>query len=432
MVKFRHFNVILTYMLIPRNLKTNVLTAASDTPVVMVNGARQTGKSTLMKGLFPGNGPEYVTLDDMSVLALASSGPQAFIESLPERVILDEIQRLPELLLPIKLSVDNNRKPGRFFITGSANVMSLPRVADTLVGRIEIHTLWPLSQGEIRGRRESFVDTLFSDKKMPSVKSATISEVLELATVGGYPDVQQRSVTRRGDWFASYLSTLMERDVRDLSNIEQLTALPNLLALLATRSGGMLNSSDLSRSLQLPLTTLKRYLSLLELLFLVVPLRPWFGNFGKRLVKVPKLYLNDTGLMCHLLGCDVTAVAASGTLLGAVFENFVVMEVIKQLTWSEIRAKPFHFRTESGHEVDIVLEAADGRIVGIECKGSSSIKNDAFKGLKVLKELAGDKFHRGIVLYTGSQVIGADEDLLAIPVSALWEIFSEPAPTLGK
>jgi uncharacterized protein len=416
--------------LIPRNIKTHLLTAAQDTPVIMVKGARQTGKSTLMNGLFPIDSPAYVTLDDMHTLGLARSGPQAFVESLPERVILDEIQRVPELILPIKLSVDRNRKPGRFFITGSANVLSLPKVTESLAGRIEIHTLWPLSQGEIRGKREGFIDALFTDEKLPAVRSTTISDVLISASTGGYPDVQSRSVERRTGWFERYISSLMERDVRDLSNIEQLTALPNLLELIASRSGALLNNSDLSRSLELPLSTLKRYLSLLELLFLVVPVRPWFGNFGKRLVKVPKLYLNDTGLLCHLLGCDVQAISTNGKLLGAIFENFIVMELVKQLTWSQTRAKIFHFRTVNGQEVDIVLEAADGRIVGIECKAATTIKADTFKGLNALKELAGNKFHRGIVLYTGANVLGFAEDMQAIPVSALWEITNGDSPQL--
>lgn len=415
---------IKTMSLFPRNLKRKILTAAQDTPVIMVNGARQTGKSTLMHMLFPTNSPAYVTLDDMHTLGLARSGPQAFVESLSERVILDEIQRVPELLLPIKLSVDRNRKPGRFFITGSANVLSLPKVSESLAGRIEIHTLWPLSQGEIRGKREGFIDALFNDEKLPAVKPVTILDVLTLATTGGYPDVQNRTVDRHTGWYKSYISSLMERDVRDLSNIEQLTALPNLLALLASRSGALLNNSDLSRSLELPLTTLKRYLSLLKLLFLVVPVRPWFGNFGKRLIKVPKIYLNDTGLLCQLLECDVQAISANGTLMGAVFENFIVMELIKQLTWSQTRAKIFHFRTVNGQEVDVVLEAADGRIVGIECKAATTIKAETFKGLKALQEMAGDKFHRGIVLYTGSNILGFAEDMQAVPASALWEITS--------
>jgi len=419
-------------MLIPRNLKTGIITAAQDTPVIMINGSRQTGKSTLMQGLYPSNQPAYVTLDDMHTLGLARSGPQAFIDSLPQRVILDEIQRVPELILPIKLSVDRNRKPGRFFITGSANVLSLPKVTESLAGRIEIHTLWPLSQGEIRGKQEGFIDLLFSNEKLPPVIPITITELLNLASVGGYPDVQKRPIERRTSWFESYISSLMDRDVRDLSNIEQLTALPNLLEIIGSRSGALLNNSDLSRSLALPLTTLKRYLSLLELLFLIVPVRPWFGNIGKRLIKVPKLYLNDTGLLCHLLGNDVEAISANGTLLGAVGENFIAMELIKQLAWSKIRAKIFHFRTANGQEVDFVLEAADGRIVGIECKASSTVKSETFKGLKALKELVGKKFHRGIVLYTGSSVLGALEDMQAVPVSALWEITSGESPQLAE
>ncbi len=409
-------------MLYQRNLTTKIFTAAKDTPVVMVNGARQTGKSTLMQGLFSVDRPAYITFDDMDVLGLARSGPQIFVQSLPERVILDEIQRVPELFLPIKLSVDQNRKPGRFFITGSANVASLPKVSESLAGRIEIHTLWPLSQGEIRGKKEGFIDALFSAKKLPTVKPATIADILIIANRGGYPEVQKRNLDRRKDWFNSYIATLMERDVRDLSNIEQLTALPNLLALLALRSGGIINNSDLSRTLALPLTTLKRYLSLLELLFLVVPLRPWFSNLGKRLIKVPKLYINDSGLLCHLLKSDIKALSVNGTLLGAVFENFVVMELIKQLTWSKTRANIFHFRTTNGYEVDIVLESDDGKIIGIECKGSATVKADSFKGLKVLKEMTGKKFHRGIVLYAGSHVIGVAEDMQAVPVSALWDL----------
>jgi uncharacterized protein len=418
-------------MLIPRNLKTGIITAAQDTPVIMINGSRQTGKSTLMQGLYPSNQPAYVTLDDMHTLGLARSGPQAFIDSLPERVILDEIQRVPELILPIKLSVDRNRKPGRFFITGSANVLSLPKVTESLAGRIEIHTLWPLSQGEIRGKQEGFIDLLFSHEKLPPVIPVTITELLNLASVGGYPDVQKRPIERRTSWFESYISSLMDRDVRDLSNIEQLTALPNLLEIIGSRSGALLNNSDLSRSLAIPLTTLKRYLSLLELLFLIVPVRPWFGNVGKRLIKVPKLYLNDTGLLCHLLGSDVQAISANGTLLGAVVENFIAMELIKQLAWSKIRAKIFHFRTANGQEVDFVLEAADGRIIGIESKASSTVKPETFKGLKALKELVGKKFHRGVVLYTGSNVIGVMDDMQAVPVSALWEIISGESPQLA-
>ena len=334
-------------MLWPRNLKTALLEAAEDTPVIMVNGARQTGKSTLIKGLFPGSSaPHYVSLDNLVALDSARSDPQSFVENLPDRAVIDEIQRAPELMLSVKYSVDQNRRPGRFFLTGSANVPALPKVADTLVGRIEIHTLWPLSQGEIRGMQESFIDTIFGDSKLNPGKQLKLNELVSILGAGGYPDVLQRDTyARRKSWFAGYITTLIERDVRDLRNIEQLTVMPKLLKLLASRAGGLLNYSDLSRSLQINVSTLKNYLALFELLFILVPVRPWFGNKGKRLVKSPKMHLNDSGLLCHLLDCDPKALAHDSSLLGMVFENFVLMELMKQISWSELRPQLYHFRT---------------------------------------------------------------------------------------
>ncbi len=421
-------------MLVPRNLKKALLEAAKDTPVIMLNGSRQTGKSTLIQGLFRGSSsPEYVTLDSLVTLDSALSDPQQFIENLPDRVIIDEIQRAPELMLPIKYSVDQNRRPGRFFLTGSANVLALPKVADALVGRIEVHTLWPLSQGEVRGVRESFVDTMFATTALKHGKSFRLPEMIELMHTGGYPDVLNRdSYARRKNWFAGYINTLIERDVRDIRNIEQLTVMPKLLQLLASRAGGLLNYSDLSRSLAITVSTLKNYMSLLELLFLVVPIQPWFGNIGKRLVKAPKIYLNDSGLLCHLLNLDHKALSNSPSLLGAVFENFVVMELMKQISWSNIKPRLYHFRTESGNEVDIVLEAPDGRIVGIECKSAVRLGSGAFKGLSALKQLTGKKFHRGIVLYAGNETLRFEKDFQAVPISALWETFSGNAPPLSS
>lgn len=420
-------------MLLPRNLKDSLLEAATDTPVVMVNGARQTGKSTLIKALFSGQStpaPEYMSFDDLSLLNAARKDPQSFIEMLPEAVIIDEIQRAPELMLPIKYSVDENRRPGRFFLSGSANVLGLAKVADTLIGRMEIHTLWPLSQGEIRGVRESFIDTIFGDAKLKTTNSLQLPQLINIIGVGGYPGALKREVaTRRQDWFASYITTLIERDVRELRNIEQLTLMPKLLQLVASRAGGLLNYSDIARSLEMKVTTVKMYLSLLELLFLVVPVQPWFGNMGKRLVKSPKIYLNDTGLLCHLLGRDAKAIARDGSLLGMTYENFVLMELIKQISWSKTKPRLYHFRTESGDEVDFVLEARDGRIVGIECK-ANALARGASQGLKVLKELTGKNFHRGVVLYVGSHVIGLENDIEAAPVSTLWETSSGPAPAL--
>ncbi|MBI4533864.1 MAG: ATP-binding protein [Candidatus Melainabacteria bacterium] len=419
-------------MLVPRNLKTALLEAATDTPVVLVNGARQTGKSTLIKALFSGssNPPEYMSFDDLGLLNAARRDPQSFVEMLPESVIIDEIQRAPEVMLPIKYSVDRNRRPGRFFLTGSANVLALPKVVDTLVGRIEIHTLWPLSQGEIRLACEAFVDTIFGDSKLQPRKSLSLSEVIDLMCVGGYPDAFMRETpSRRKNWFAGYITALIERDVRDLRHIEQLTQMPKLLEVIGSRTGGLLNYSDIARSLEMKLTTVKMYIALLELLFLVVPLRPWFSNIGKRLVKSPKIYVNDTGLLCHLLGLVAQAIARNGSLLGKIYENFVLMELIKQISWSKTNPRLYHFRTENGEEVDMVLEGRDGRIVGIECKATSLVSGVP-KGLQTLRALTGKKFHRGIVLYLGSHVIGIDKGIDAVPVSALWQISSGAAPAL--
>lgn len=418
-------------MLLPRNLKTPLIAASKDTPVIMINGARQTGKSTLVNGLFPeDSAPLYVTFDDLNTLASAQSDPQSFIQNLPDRVIIDEIQRAPELMLPIKHSVDKNRRPCRFILTGSANVLSLPRVADALVGRIEIHTLWPLSQGEIHSVQESFIDTVFSTKKLIPGKPLNLADLTKILALGGYADVVHREPARRKNWFDSYITTLIERDVRDLKNIEQLTLMPKLLKLLASRVAGLVNYSDLSRSLEINVSTIKNYMSLLQLLFIISPIPPWYGNRGKRLVKSPKMHLNDTGLLCHLLGCDEKGLANDSQLLGLVFENFVVMELMKQISWSNVRPRLHHFRTESGQEVDIVLETDDGRIVGIECKSGISLSTDSFKGLKVLKELTGKKFHRGIVLYLGGQSLSFERYFEAVPVSTLWETTSGKAPLL--
>ncbi len=411
-------------MLRNRNMSAKILESADDTPVVMLIGARQTGKSTLMQNLYdPSEQPAYFTMDDLSVLAAATVAPQHFIEQLPNRVIIDEIQRAPGLLLPIKHSVDKDRRPGRFFLTGSAQVLGLPMVADSLAGRMDVHTLAPFSQGELRGQTDGFADAVFSDEKLPHVAPIRYEELLQIICTGGYPDIVSReSPSQRQRWFRSYVKTLLERDVRDLRHVEQLTVFPRLLTLLATRAGSLLNNSDLSRSLEMPVATLRSYLSLLQSIFLIVPLRPWFGNIGKRLVKSPKIYINDTGLLCHLLGLDAMGLKRGPQLLGPIYENFVVMECLKQLSWSDAHLEPFHFRTEGGAEVDLVLERTDGKLVGIECKLSGQIGPDAFNGLAQLKSMTGSRFHRGVVLYSGSETLSFGQDLHAMPVSALWEL----------
>jgi len=420
-------------MLIPRNLKLAILDSARYSPVILVNGGRQTGKSTLVKGLFsPDNEqPQYISMDDLAVVSGAIKSPKTFVQGLGKRVIIDEIQRAPELFLSIKESVDQKRIPGRFFLTGSANVLNLPKLSESLVGRMEIFTLWSLSQGEIRGRQEAFIDALFDQPPIGPVKSITLKELLQAISLGGFPDVLKRDNRKvRHAWYASYLRTILERDVKELSNIEGLTELPDLLRLLATRAGGLLNLADLSRTLAIPYMTLKRYFNLLSMVFLVVSIPPWYNNRGQRLVKSPKIFISDTGLLCDLLGLDGVGLEANRPILGLVFENFIVTELTKQIAWSNVQPRMYHFRTTTGHETDIVLEAADGKVVGIECKASSTVTASDFKGMDVLREQAGEKFHRGIVLYTGTEAVSFGSNYQAVPVSALWEISSRTAPML--
>ncbi len=390
--------------------------------MVLLAGARQTGKSTLIKALYPAgkHAREYITFDDLTVLAAATSNPAGFIAGLPEKVILDEVQRVPEIFLPLKQSVDEHRKPGRFLMTGSSHVLAIPKTADVLTGQMEVYQLWPLSQGELRGVKEDFIAWAFSAEPAGNIKPVKQEKLAQIMTVGGYPEsVARENQTRRNAWSNSYLTTLLQRDVKDLSNIDGLHALPGLLTLIASRAGGLLNHSDLGRSLSLPTSTLRRYMGLLEAVFVTVSFNAWATNIGKRVIKSPKLFLNDTGLLCFLLGVDEERLLSVNGPLGSVLENFVAIELTKQLGWSAVDASLFHFRTVSGQEVDLVVERRDGSLVGIEVKASRTVSEKAFSGLKALREATGKRFKRGVVLYTGEKVVNFESDLTAVPVSAL-------------
>ena len=414
--------------MIYRNITPLIEEALSDSPVVLLAGARQTGKSTLARKIASEIHPsQYLTLDDAGVLSAARHDPAGLIAGLEGNVIIDEVQRAPELFLAIKAEVDRNRKPGRFLLTGSANVLLLPRLSESLAGRMEILTLWPLSQGEIEGVREGFVDGVFAER-LPSPKRGLEgrSDVMRRLLRGGYPEVISRaSAARRKTWFQSYITTILQRDVRDLANIEGLTILPRVLSLIAARTTSLLNFAELSRSIAIPQTTLKRYMSLLETTFLVQMLAPWSGNLGKRLVKAPKIMLNDTGLLSNLVGLSEEGLDYQEGIIGAVLENFVAMEIGKQAAWSKTQPQSFHFRTQTGHEVDFTLESAAGKVVGIETKASATVSARDFKGLHVMAESLGNRFHRGIVLYTGIESIPFGKNMHAVPVSALWTLGGE-------
>jgi predicted AAA+ superfamily ATPase len=408
-----------------RNLIERLLDGLADTPAVLVNGARQTGKSTLVQSAeLAGQNRQYLTFDDPGILAAAKRDPNGFVAGLNMPVTLDEVQHVPEVFPVIKAAIDRKRQPGQFLLTGSANVMLLPKLSESLAGRMEVLTLWPFSRGEILGVRESFVDTLFSPKLVGwTGKTASVSRDELLATIlaGGYPlAVARQNAARRDAWFQSYVMTMLQRDIRDLANIADVTAVPRLLSVVAARAGGLLNFADLSRSVGLPQTTLKRYFALLEGTFLVQLLRPWARNLGKRIIQTPKVYLNDTGLLAYLLGATADRLKAEGNLAGGILENFVLMELRKQSTWSTTQPELFYWRTASGQEVDVVLEDRAGRVVGVEVKAAATLSSNDVRGLQALATAAGKHWVRGVVLYAGTDVIPFSANLHGVPIGRLW------------
>lgn len=407
-----------------RNLFEKVEQSIRFSPATLINGARQTGKSTfLLESFVHGKGFDYINLDDLNLLRLAKNDPITFCAQLKERAAIDEIQRATEILLPLKKAIDEARDSRRYLLTGSANILTLPKLSESLAGRMEIHTLWPLSQGELRGHVERFVDFAFSDEA-PDEPSAAMAQAEYLETVirGGYPEAFAQMQAGRGpEWFQSYLATILQRDVREISRIDGLVELPSLLELIAARAGNLINFADISRSLKMNAVTLKRYHTLLEQVFLVVAVPAWANNHEKRLVKSPKIFINDTGLLCYLRGLNQQALERERGLLGGVLENFVVMELMKQTGWSATRCKLLHYRNVRGDEVDVVLEAADKRVAGVEVKASMDVSPSDFNGLRALSVSAGKRFARGFLFYTGERVIQYAPNLWALPVSYLWK-----------
>jgi uncharacterized protein len=398
--------------MLPRMVQQQVADALTDTPVVYVQGPRQAGKSTLVRGLCEATGRPYLTLDDATTLAAASADPIGFVRGLPPAVALDEVQRAPALPLALKAEVDADRRPGRFLLTGSAGIGVLPKLAEALVGRMEIVTLWPMAQAEIDRLPGRFAEVAF-EASLPEVRGLDRAEIAGRAARGGYPEAYVRSPERRARWYESYLVTLLQRDVRDLANIADLAAMPRLLALIGARSAALANLSEIAGALGMPQTTVKRYLALLEGTFLVGTVPAWASNRGQRLIKAPKLVLHDSGLLAHLTGGDP---AFGGRLL----ESFAIGEIARSAGRASARPRLLHFRTATAREVDVVLEDRAGNVVGVEVKSAASVDVRDLAGLRALAEAARDRFVRGIVLYTGDRVIPLGDRLHAVPFPALW------------
>lgn len=393
-------------------------------------GPRQAGKSTLVLELLQSaGGGSYRTLDDPDTLRAAELDPTGFVAG-DELQVIDEIQRAPRLLPAIKASIDRDRRPGRFLLTGSSNVLALPRVAESLAGRVALHVLWPLSQGEIRGVREGFLDQAFGAEK-PGLERETLprAELTEVVLRGGYPEqiTGDWPPAQRTDWFRDYVTTLLQRDVREFGHMESLTQFPNLLRLLASRTANLMNAAEVSRASGLPYTTLNRYLAILEGLFLFQPLEAWTGNATKRLTRARKIHIVDSGLAAQVSRITTSGLESDFGPFGALLESFVVGELRKQAGWYHAVIDLTHFRTPAGDEVDVVMERDDGRILGIEVKAGSSLTGDVTRGLRRLAEACGPRFHRGIVLYGGAESHALGDRIDALPVSALWRWGATPA-----
>ena len=406
----------------PRFAEPTLLEALADTPVVLLHGPRQCGKTTLAQAVGEARDYRYFSFDDEVTLAAATTDPVGFVGDLPERVILDEVQRAPGIFAALKSAVDRRRVPGRFLLTGSANVLLVPTLADSLAGRMGIIRLHPLAQCELAERLPKFLERLFTGgfKARPAERLGVA--LAERIAAGGYPPALARSTPRRREaWYRDYVESLVQRDVRNLARIASLDVLPRLLSLAAGQTARLINVSDLASPFQLSRPTIRDYVTLLERVFLVEELPPWHSNRISRLIKTPKLHLTDTGIACTLLGFDAAALQADRAVLGQLLETFVYQELRRQASWHEAELRFHHFRDKDGAEVDIVLERGARQIAGVEVKASATVTAADFRGLRKLKEAAGNRFTAGVVLYDGETRAPFGEGFYAVPIRALWE-----------
>lgn len=408
--------------ILPRRAAARVSEALSDTRVVLVNGARQCGKSTLVAQVGQQRGgAHWRSLDRAATRESALVDPADFVRH-DGLLIIDEVQRVPDLLLAIKEEVDSDPRPGRFLLTGSARLLGLRTVPDTLPGRMETIELWPLSQGEIGGSPDDFIDAAFAlgpDLRISS--SLTKADYATRLVRGGFPEAVAREGRRRERFLDSYVADIINRDVVQLSEIERGPQMHALTRLVAARSGQLLVVAALGNELGLPQPTAARYLTLLEEVFLIKRIPAWSRNISQRVVSTPKAAMVDSGVAANLLGQDAKSLLREGSPLGPLLEAFVAMELARQTTWSMERVELFHYRTKDKVEVDLVLETRQGRVVAIDVKASSTVRRDDFRGLRHLADRVGDDFVCGMVLYTGTETLPFGDRMRAVPISALWD-----------
>ncbi len=402
-----------------RQAESRLLEALADTPVVLIHGARQCGKTTLAQMVGAPRGYTYFSFDDAATLAAARADPMGFVADAPVRTVLDEVQRVPELFSAIKIEVDRNRVPGRFIVTGSTNILLLPKLADSLAGRMEILHLFPFAQCEIGQREPWFLDSLFGRSFAMDTFDRMGKQLVEQVVAGGYPAaLVRRTAGRRATWYRHYIETLVERDVRDLARIRSLDILPRLLKLSAGQTAQLFNVSDLASPFQVSRPTIRDYVILLERVFLLELLPPWHTNRLSRLIKTPKLHVGDTGVACALLGVDSDSLVRDRETFGHLLETFVVQEIRREASWGGQEVRLHHFRDRDGVEVDLVLERGGFEVAGVEVKAAATVTSADFRGLRKLARASGERFRAGVVLYDGEASLGFGDRLFAVPLRA--------------
>jgi|HubBroStandDraft_4_1064222.scaffolds.fasta_scaffold24831_3 predicted AAA+ superfamily ATPase len=407
---------------IERNVRPTVVEALTEARAVCLLGARQSGKSTLARAISEREHPaEYLTLDNDATRRSALEDPTGFIAGVSGPAVIDEVQRAPDLMLAIKERLDTNNERGQFLLAGSANILTMPSIADALPGRVDYVRMWPFSQGELNGRRETFIDRLLAGE-FPHIDDAEVGRGAYAAQIvaGGFPDARDRGTRGRARFFTSYVSTILGRDLQDVTGVRDTAGVERLLRIVATRSAGLVSSRSVAGELGVDHKTVAARTRILEELFLVWRLQPWHVNLGSRQVKTPKIYMTDTGLLTHLMNIDAKGIVQSSTLAGPIVETFAAMELARQCDWAESPASLFHYRDKQQREVDVILELGSGEVAGVEVKTTASVAAKDFAGLRHLRDKLGNRFKAGVVLYTGKRTLSFGDRLAAVPLCGLW------------
>jgi len=405
-----------------RLLAPRLRESLADTPAVLIHGPRQCGKTTLARSVGETRGYRYVSFDDEAIRRSAQNDPIGFVGGLPKRAILDEVQRVPEIFTSLKSVIDTGRSAGRFILTGSANVLLIPKLADSVAGRMGLLRLHPLAQCEIAASRSRFLDSLFSGNFRSGLAEPLGATLADRIVGGGYPAALARQKpARRRAWYRDLVETQIQRDVRDVTRVHSFDALPRLLAMAANHTARLINISDLAAPFQLSRQTIHDYVTVLERIFLLERLAPWHNNRLSRLVKAPKLHMGDTGLACALMGVDAATLLKQRDRLGPLLETFVLQELRRQASWRPDPIEFFHYRDRDDFEVDIVLEFGSTAVAGVEVKAAATVVESDFRGLRKLREAAAQRFRSGVVLYDGTASVSFGDGLFAVPLRRVWE-----------